>query len=219
MVLYMDGHCPHDGVGNRFSSSYVGAWCCGWHTTSGPEDTQRQGQYREASKSVNIPGASDYYGCSHICCIHVYSRKISLPAMPAQTSIVPASPPTGFSRPLTTSSCAFPFAFNPGNSKGVLLPPFNAAHLPTRLSLVVVHVNAPTQGCTFQCNSSVTFPRSANFPEISPIWYLGRTLRSLITPRSDFVGGLVLERRRSVGRLGFSRGEAGMIWSQMTASL
>lgn len=62
--------------------------------------------------------------------------------------------------------------FNAGNPKALLVPtsPFVLIAPP----VCGAHHNAPTHGCTFHPTESVTFSRSAIFPETSPMEYLAR---------------------------------------------
>ena len=89
----------------------------------------------------------------------------------------------GFGVPISmTFSCVALFPFSAGKSKASLWPPFRPFHLPNPFPSSLVHVSAPTQGCTFHPSSNVTFPCEANRPVISVIWYLGLEFLSLTMP-------------------------------------
>lgn len=62
--------------------------------------------------------------------------------------------------------------FNAGNPKALLVPtsPFVLIAPP----VCGAHHSAPTHGCTFHPTESVTFSRSAIFPETSPMEYFAR---------------------------------------------
>lgn len=75
---------------------------------------------------------------------------------------------------LSFTASALLLPFSGGKSNVLLRPELPAAHLPTLLPRYLLsHVNAPTQGCTFQFNSSVAFLLSASTPFRSVIWYFG----------------------------------------------
>ncbi|KAI4150619.1 MAG: hypothetical protein LQ340_003970, partial [Diploschistes diacapsis] len=60
----------------------------------------------------------------------------------------------------------------PSNDRGAPPPTAEDEEAEDRLSC---HCSAPTHGCTFQPTSSRTPSRSASWPEMSVIWYLGLT--------------------------------------------
>lgn len=70
-----------------------------------------------------------------------------------------------FAASLSLMASTLRLPFNGGKSNVLLLPELPAAHLPTLLPRYPLsHVNAPTQGCTFQFTSNVAFLLSASKP-------------------------------------------------------
>lgn len=109
-----------------------------------------------------------------------------LPAYFPAAGLLGASPPTSNLYPSAPFSVLKSFASTflspiPGNVNASLLPPSSPFQAPTFSQFV--HVNAPTHGCTFQPNSSVTFARFCSLPVRSVIWYFGLCASSLKMPK------------------------------------
>ena len=114
------------------------------------------------------------------------STQPSQPAYFPAAGLLGASPPTSNLYPSAPFSVLKSFASTflspiPGNVNASLLPPSSPFQAPTFSQFV--HVNAPTHGCTFQPNSSVTLALFCSLPVRSVIWYFGRCASSLNMPR------------------------------------
>ena len=100
-------------------------------------------------RSVKIPRSS-------FCKANVHTTALASAAL--------GDPPLG-----TTVTLLALFPFRLGISNTLLFPPATPFHLPNSDPSGIVHVKAPTQGCTFHPICNVTFPLSASLPVISVI--------------------------------------------------
>jgi len=144
-----------------------------------------------------------------------------------------APPTTGFttagsgvSPPTTVSGLGFAAApRRAGKSNALLFPPVMPFHNAQDSPSGIVHVSAPTHGCTFQPNSKVMFPREASWPLMSVIWYLGFWLLNFRIPgrgvEEDFKdldaleGGVLAKKER--GLKGLDWDSEGIMVSQIMA--